>query len=265
MKKPLTAAQITFIVNLYKKGKGRITITKEFNRKYQADLTQYSMRRIIEKHTQHVEKDIPKVLFLDIETAPILAWVWNTRNVFVQNNMIVRDWYILSWSAKWAGDPENKVMYQDLRGKNGINKCDDKKIMKSLRDLMDEADIIIYQNGDKFDLPRINTRLLEHGIEEPSEFLTIDTLKIAQKHYGFTSNKLEYLTKKLCKKYKKLNHSDFAGVELWLECMKDNKKAWDSMEKYNKYDVLSLEELFLILSRFVKNEKVTRALRALKK
>jgi len=34
------------------------------------------------------------------------------------------------------------------------------------------------------------------------------------------------------------------------------------METYNKYDVLSLEELFLQLADFIKNENVTSALRA---
>jgi uncharacterized protein YprB with RNaseH-like and TPR domain len=34
------------------------------------------------------------------------------------------------------------------------------------------------------------------------------------------------------------------------------------MEKYNKYDVLSLEELFLELSEFIKSEKISSALRA---
>jgi hypothetical protein len=43
--------------------------------------------------------------------------------------------------------------------------------------------------------------------------------------------------------------------------MKGNKKAWLSMEKYNKLDVLSLEELFLKLAEYDKSEVVTSALR----
>jgi uncharacterized protein YprB with RNaseH-like and TPR domain len=156
-------------------------------------------------------------------------------------------------------------MYKDQRGRSEKKLQDDKALLKPLWKLMDEADIIIYQNGDKFDLPRLNTRFLVNGLGDPSEFETIDTLKLARKHFSFTSNKLEFMTQKLCTKYKKQDHSDFAGFKLWDECMKGNPKAWDSMEKYNKYDVLSLEELFLKLAPFSKTIKVTSALRAFKR
>ena len=130
---------------------------------------------------------------------------------------------------------------------------------------MDEADIIIGQNSDRFDLPRINSRFIEHGLGCPSKFETIDTYKMATNKFGFTSNKLEYMTKKLNKKYKKQSHDEFSGFKLWDECIKGNLKAWKSMEKYNKYDVLSLEELFLKLAEYIKNTKVASALRAYNK
>lgn len=41
---------------------------------------------------------------------------------------------------------------------------------------------------------------------------------------------------------------EFGGFELWRECLAGNIKAWKEMEKYNKYDVLSLEELYTKLA-----------------
>jgi hypothetical protein len=52
------------------------------------------------------------------------------------------------------------------------------------------------------------------------------------------------MTDKLCVKYKKIKHDKFPGHELWTECLKGNLAAWKEMEKYNKYDVLALEELY---------------------
>ena len=49
---------------------------------------------------------------------------------------------------------------------------------------------------------------------------------IAKECFGFTSNKLEYMTDKLCKKYKKLKHGKYAGFELWKECLHGNMDAW---------------------------------------
>jgi uncharacterized protein YprB with RNaseH-like and TPR domain len=151
----------------------------------------------------------------------------------------------------------------DNRTKKGPALLNDKKLLKPLWKLMDEADIIVAQNGDRFDLPKLFARFIENGMGCPSEFTTIDTYKMGKK-FGFTSHKLAYMTEKLNRKYVKQDHGDFQGFKLWDACINGNLKAWKSMEKYNKYDVLSLEELFLKLSEFVKNEKIASALRAYK-
>lgn len=260
----LVTKEINFIVSLYRKGKGRKTITKLFNRRFGTSITVDSMRRKIEKYTVDVEKDVPKVLFLDIETKPIKAWVWGTFKQNIPLNMIIEDWTILSWSAKWAGASESEVLYKDQRGKTGDRLLNDRELLKPLWKLMDEADIIIGQNSDRFDLKKLNARFIENGMGCPSEFETIDTYKMASNKFGFTSNKLAHMTNKLNKKYKKQEHKDFPGFDLWDECIKGNLKAWKCMEKYNKYDVLSLEELFLNLSGFCKNTRVAAALRAYK-
>jgi hypothetical protein len=44
--------------------------------------------------------------------------------------------------------------------------------------------------------------------------------------------------------------------------MKGNKAAWAEMEKYNKYDILSTEELFLHLAKYDKTEIVQLALKS---
>jgi hypothetical protein len=121
---------------------------------------------------------------------------------------------------------------------------DDKKILKAIWKLMDEADIIITQNGKAFDEKKLNARFILNGFPPPSSYKHIDTKTIAKKKFGFTSNRLEYMSDKLCKKYKKSKHAKFSGFELWSECLKGNKAAWKEMEHYNKYDVLALEELY---------------------
>ena len=124
---------------------------------------------------------------------------------------------------------------------------DDTKILKVIWKLLDEADVVVTQNGRKFDQKKLNARFVMNGMQPPSSFKHIDTFLIAKKHFGFTSNKLEYMTDRLCKKYKKSKHAKFSGFELWKECLAGNDEAWDEMEHYNRYDVLSLEELYHIL------------------
>jgi hypothetical protein len=186
----------------------------------------------------------PKILVLDIETAPILASVWSLWEQNVGLNQIEKDWHVLSWAAKWYGEPAAKTMYMDQRSAKNI--ADDRAILLELWKLIDEADVLVTQNGNKFDIKKLNSRFLYHGFGPPSPSKSVDTFLIAKKKFGFTSNKLEYMTQNFCKKYKKSKHKKFPGFELWKECLSGNKLAWTEMEKYNKWDVLSLEELYAV-------------------
>jgi hypothetical protein len=184
----------------------------------------------------------PKILLLDIETAPILGYVWGLYDNDLGVSQIASDWHVLAWAAKWLDAPASKIIYRDQRRASKIE--DDKKILKEMWELLNEADVIITQNGKAFDEKKLNARFILNGFKPPASYKHIDTKQIASKKFGFTSNKLEYLSSKLCKKYKKLKHNKFAGFDLWKECLNGNLKAWKEMEKYNKYDVLSLEELY---------------------
>lgn len=183
-----------------------------------------------------------KILIFDIETAPVLAYVWGLKDQNVAVNQIHQDWYVIAWAAKWYGDPASKTIYRDQRGAKNIE--DDRSILRDLWKLLDAADIVITQNGKNFDTPKLNARFIEHGMQPPSPYKHLDTYQIVRNAAKFTSNKLEYLTEKLCTKYKKLKHEKFPGFALWAECLKGNTAAWNEMRRYNKHDVLATEELY---------------------
>jgi uncharacterized protein YprB with RNaseH-like and TPR domain len=149
--------------------------------------------------------------------------------------------HIIAWAAKWFC--KSGVIYRDQRNARRIE--DDRKILRDLWKLLDEADIVITQNGKNFDTPKLNARFIEHGMQPPSPYKHLDTYQIARSAAKFTSNKLEYLTEKLCTKYKKLKHEKFPGFALWAECLKGNMAAWNEMRRYNKHDVLATEELYM--------------------
>lgn len=218
---------------------------KVFGVRTKASTVHYILRRHgIVGEEVFVKKNRPKILVFDIETSPILGSVWGLWQQNLSLNMITKDWYVLSWAAKWVG--EDEVMYQDKS--NSWETEDDYALLESIHSLLDEADIVVTQNGKKFDVKKLNARFVMNGMKPPSSFKHVDTLQIAKRHFGFTSNKLEYMTDKLCKKYKKLTHGKFPGFELWRQCLIGNKEAWEEMEEYNKHDVLSLEELVFILA-----------------
>lgn len=195
---------------------------------------------------------MPKILVLDIETSAIMSEHFGLFKQNIGLNQIARDWSVLSWAAKWMH--EDEIMYMDIRDQfdgsadSVLKQPDDSEMLEVMWGLLDEADILVGQNNVRFDNKKLNARFIQNGMQPYSPVKNIDTLLIAKKHFGFTSNKLAYMTDKLCTKYKKLDHGKFAGMELWLECIRGNPEAWDEMEEYNKYDVLSLEELVIKLA-----------------
>jgi uncharacterized protein YprB with RNaseH-like and TPR domain len=186
------------------------------------------------------QKLAAKVLIFDIETSPLESFHWGLWDQNIALNQIKKDWHIMSWAAKWLD--EKKVMYQDQRDVKDIT--NDKKTLEGIWKLLDEADVVITQNGKSFDVKKLNARFIMNGMQPPSSFKHIDTKRLATKHFGFTSNKLEYMAEKINKKFKKSSHKKFSGLSLWTECLKNNKAAWNEMKKYNIIDVLTTEELY---------------------
>lgn len=252
-----TNKEISFVEAKYKAGYSRKEISKLYAEKYKKEgLTRSadSIKHCIDIYCSHVTKDLPRLLFLDIETSPSQAYVWQQYDNNIDLSMLIQEGTILSFSAKWAGDSDSKIMYFDQRGKEK-NISNDKDLMKKLWELLDQADLVCGHNLRKFDIPKINARFISHNFEAPSEYKIIDTLTIARSNFGFFSNKLAHLSAKLAKKHKKDSHGAFPGFKLWSECLKGNKKAWEAMKKYNKIDTLALEEVFLELAKYVKNNK----------
>ncbi len=203
-----------------------------------------------------------KILIVDIELGPLLVHAWQLFDVTVGLNQIVKDWHLLSFAAKWTDSKE--VIYADQSKEKDVS--NDKKLCAKLWKLLDEADIVIGQNSKKFDIKKINARLIINGFPPPSSYRQIDTLQISKKLFAFTSNKLAYTSENLNTKYKKLEHKKYPGHELWTECLKGNKDAWRHMKKYNCYDVLATEEKYNRLKAWdsavnfnvYSDEKITR-------
>lgn len=190
------------------------------------------------------EEILGKVLILDIETAPLLANIWGIWNQNISTDNIKSDWFMLTWAAKWLFE---KKVYSGRVTPNEAKKNNDKRIVKSLLDLLNEADIVITHNGDRFDLPRINTRAIINKLLPPMPYISIDTLKVAKRHFNFTSNKLDYINKVLG-----LPQKSETNMELWRNCFNGDESALKAMEKYNINDVIIHEQTYLTMRPFIR-------------
>lgn len=185
-----------------------------------------------------------KILILDIETAPNIAYVWGAWKQDIGQKQWIQKTHILSYAAKWLDN--EKIFYEENRKKN------DRKIVQSLFKLLDEADIVVAHYGKKFDLPSIIGRGIIHGLKPPSPYHIVDTKEVAAKEFRLVSNSLANLCEELGL-HRKSDHKKFPGFELWLECLRGNDDAWAEMKEYNIDDILALESLYLRLRPYIRN------------
>lgn len=209
------------------------------------------VRHVIAQHkhsydTPSKQHSLPKILSFDIETWPILTYTWRLWNANIGKDFIVKDWGILCWSAKWLF--EDKMMHDCLTEEELINR-DDRRISRSIWDLIDQADVVIAHNGAKFDIKKVNTKFLEYQYGNPSPYQIIDTLAHARKRFSITSNALDYIAKNFFKIEGKME----TEKGLWMKVLKDNDfSALLRMQDYCDQDVVVLENVYMKMRSWIK-------------
>jgi predicted RNA-binding Zn-ribbon protein involved in translation (DUF1610 family) len=178
---------------------------------------------------------------LDVETSPNTAFVWGLFDQNIPITAIKESSAVLCWAAKWYG---KKGIYFD-----SVHKSGRKKMLAGIHKMMDEADAICHYNGTRFDIPVLNKEFILAGMSPPAPSKDIDLLRTARARFKFTSNKLDYVAQVLgvgCK-------SGHAGYQMWIDCMNGEERAWKSMERYNKQDVILLEKVYDRVRPWIKN------------
>lgn len=122
-------------------------------------------------------------------------------------------------------------------------------MLRGIHKLLDEADAVIHYHGSKFDIPTLNKEFVLHKLTPPSNYKQIDLLKTMRQQFKFPSNKLDYVAQMLGVggKYK------LVGNDLWPRCMAKDPEAWEEMEKYNKHDVVILEQVYQKVLPWIKD------------
>jgi len=198
------------------------------------------------------KQELPKILLFDIETALMEVYVWGLYKQRIPHTNIIKDkdgseksWFVLSWAAKWLFDDN---VQSDIVTPSESKSRNDKRILKSIWKLLDEAEIVIGHNLDRFDIRKLNARFIDNDINPPSPFRSIDTLKVARKEFAFVSYKQDFLTKHF-----ELENKLKTEFQLWVDCMQGNQSRLDEMAKYNRHDVMGLEQVYLKLRPYIKN------------
>jgi hypothetical protein len=187
-----------------------------------------------------VNKTPGKVLVLDIEWRPALAYVWRMWDENVGPDQLIDHGGMLCFCAHWEGSKEFMFFSEWDDTREGM--------AKAALALLEEADAVVTYNGDKYDLPKITGEILLAGLNPPPVVTSIDVIK-AVKKFGFNMNRLAYIGP-LLKVGGKVKHE---GFNLWKDVMNGSEKARAKMKKYCIQDVRLLEKLYQKIKPFIRN------------
>lgn len=184
-----------------------------------------------------VKNENLKVLIYDIETSYNIVSSWRIgHNITLPHYSIIKERAIICVSYKWLGEDEVHHLVWDR------NQCD-KSLLEMFIPVLNEADLIVAHNGDRFDIKWIKTRALKHGLSMYVNYPQFDTIKVAKKKFYFNSNKLDYISEFLGfgKKIK-------TEPELWDRViLEKDKQALKEMVEYCDMDVILLEKVYKAL------------------
>lgn len=198
----------------------------------------------------------PRVLFYDLETGfNVMAAFALFGTDYHPHTNILQERSIICSNWMWLGeDKVHGVSVLDDPKRFKKNPADDFHVVSTMRNVLEEADVVVTHNGDQFDNKYMKARSIYHGFGPLAPFKSVDTKKIAKTGFMFNSNRLDYLGR-------------FLGVgkkietrpNLWIEALRGDIKAIKEMVHYGKGDVTLLRDVFLKLQPWMP-EHVNREL-----
>jgi len=180
----------------------------------------------------------PKILAVDIETKPIVAYVWKLFDENVGLNQIIDPGGLLCIGARFV-DEKKSYFYSEWKdGQQGM--------LEKIHELISQADAVVTYNGDRFDLRKLNGQFLRFKLPPVAPITSIDVLKTVKK-LGLTSNKLAFVAP-----YLEVGRKiDTHGFELWRQVMDGDERARRRMHLYCMRDVNVLINLYLRIKPYM--------------
>lgn len=172
-----------------------------------------------------------KILHIDIETVPHLGYFWRLHKQYLTYDNIRERGRVICFAAKWDKKPEIEFRAEWLGGAASM--------ASSAARLLDEADAVVHYNGKSFDVPWLNSLILDHGLLPPSPYAEIDLLDTVRKRFSFPNNRLETVARELG-----VGSKLPTKFELWKKVLEGDDAAMERMARYNVRDVRVQEKVY---------------------
>lgn len=211
----------------------------------------------LERKQTVAKKNKLKVIYFDMENSRMIV-EFPTYSLYgndkIDPKYIKKDWHFTcgAWASldleKKKIGPVKTVSVLDDQKRFKKDHRDDYHVVKTMHNVLKDADMIIGHNSKTFDWKKLNYRFVIHGLEALDEPVHIDTLKAARKYYRSTSNSLFFLAKEFGVEMKDALP---AGVMHKADegCVKSLKR----LVAYNKQDIKAGASLYFKMMPYIKN------------
>lgn len=237
-------------------------IEKEYNKDRQKSL--HILADKFEIHTRTVEKwaqklgltkkgkqmlglaEGVKIMVYDLETSGVNARVWWPGKQYVGYKQLQgREPKIITVAWKWLGENEVFTLTWDENN-------DDRKLVKGFVEHYNEADAVIGVNNDNFDNRWLNARAFKYGLFINTNIRSIDIQKQAKALFRLPSYSMDFMAKFL----DVTNKQPHSGISMWEKIENgtpsERKDALEEMVDYNIGDIITTEEIYIKMRRYMK-------------
>jgi len=175
---------------------------------------------------------LTRILTFDVETMPLEGRVFGLWDQNIGLQQIVANDYLACFAAKFHG--ERKVHF------HAIWDGGPRAMALALHKLLDEADVVIGWNSDKFDLRWANRVFQESDKGQPTPYTKTDLMKSVRRNFYLPSYKLDFVARWLGLGGKLRT----GGFDLWKDVMAGHPKAQALMRRDNIRDTKLTEAVF---------------------
>ncbi|BCP41476.1 hypothetical protein MINTMi27_15690 [Mycobacterium intracellulare] len=187
-----------------------------------------------------------KILTLDIETQRGIVESFDCYPYSIAIDRIRVPARMLCFAAKWYDEEEVQFFsaWDEDRSYN-VKPKQYRAMLQAGWDLLDEADVVITWNGNRFDLQWFEGEFAKYDMGPPSPYKSLDLFVVAKRKFGrsLMSLKLDWSARQWLGD-KKVPHG---GTDLWEDIRygtpAEKAAAQQIMMDYNIHDVVLTEQL----------------------
>ncbi|SKV08969.1 Predicted exonuclease [Mycobacteroides abscessus subsp. abscessus] len=177
-----------------------------------------------------------KILTVDIETQRAIVETFSLYKPFIHIDRVVKPSRILCFAAQWRGS--DKVIFHAAWDDADGDAYD--RMIRAAWELLNEADIVVTYNGDRFDLQWFNAEFERLKLGPPTPYKSFDLVKLTKQKFkqGLLSLKLDWSSRIYLGDRKVLH----GGTDLWHDIRygtrAERRAAQKIMREYCEHDTV---------------------------